>query len=622
MPIAKFEMPDGRIARFEVPDGTTPEQAQSMFEAELPSLLKMGATATKTPKAPDLNVDPTQGMSTIDKLRAGVGKSIVDTGRGIGQLFGAVSNEDVKEARKLDKALMDTTAGTIGNIGGNIGMALLPGGALKGLSKVASAVKAPVVATALSNAGGTLLAPKSVGSALAVGGAMGALQPSTSTGEAFGNMALGGGLSALFPLVGATYNIGRSAIEPFYQKGKEQIVSRQLARIVGPQAGQAVENLRNAKPLIPGSLPTAGQVADIPSIAALERTASQIDPNVMNQYAGRMRAQMDARLAALDDIADPVKRDFFEGMLAETDKKLYRDALKGNIEQERMTAYAKGQITQLMNNPYIQDAIPIAKKLAQAGGIKTGGEEGSLQGMHYLKLALDDMLSGEASTSLGRTQKRAVMEAQEKLVKLIDRLSPDYQIARTESAALRKPINAIDVATAIKKKSFSPSAEKLNAESFAKALSDDTAKQATGFRKATLASVFEPSQLDMLNNIKSDLQRAQFAQNAGRGVGSDTVQKLAYSNFIDEAGVPTWIRRFAPTNAIGNIIGRIGDAGYGRANQELAAMLGETLLDPAITADLLERGMLGNAPGIGNLISRGGSSLGMMTPALLGGMRE
>lgn len=35
MPIAKFEMPDGRIGRFEVPEGTTPEQAQSMIVASL-----------------------------------------------------------------------------------------------------------------------------------------------------------------------------------------------------------------------------------------------------------------------------------------------------------------------------------------------------------------------------------------------------------------------------------------------------------------------------------------------------------------------------------------------------------------------------------------------------------
>jgi len=35
MPIARFEMPDGRVARFEVPEGTTPEQAQQAIMAQL-----------------------------------------------------------------------------------------------------------------------------------------------------------------------------------------------------------------------------------------------------------------------------------------------------------------------------------------------------------------------------------------------------------------------------------------------------------------------------------------------------------------------------------------------------------------------------------------------------------
>lgn len=35
MPIARFQMPDGRIARFEVPDGTSPEEAQSLVQQEL-----------------------------------------------------------------------------------------------------------------------------------------------------------------------------------------------------------------------------------------------------------------------------------------------------------------------------------------------------------------------------------------------------------------------------------------------------------------------------------------------------------------------------------------------------------------------------------------------------------
>jgi len=33
MPIARFQMPDGRIGRFEVPEGTTPEQANALIQA-------------------------------------------------------------------------------------------------------------------------------------------------------------------------------------------------------------------------------------------------------------------------------------------------------------------------------------------------------------------------------------------------------------------------------------------------------------------------------------------------------------------------------------------------------------------------------------------------------------
>lgn len=37
MPIARFQLSDGRVARFEVPEGTTPEQAQSLIQSQLPN---------------------------------------------------------------------------------------------------------------------------------------------------------------------------------------------------------------------------------------------------------------------------------------------------------------------------------------------------------------------------------------------------------------------------------------------------------------------------------------------------------------------------------------------------------------------------------------------------------
>jgi hypothetical protein len=44
MPIARFQMPDGRIGRFEVPEGTTPEQAQKMIGDSLSSQPKKQET--------------------------------------------------------------------------------------------------------------------------------------------------------------------------------------------------------------------------------------------------------------------------------------------------------------------------------------------------------------------------------------------------------------------------------------------------------------------------------------------------------------------------------------------------------------------------------------------------
>lgn len=63
MPIARFEMPDGRIARFEVPDGTTPEQAQSQIQ----SMVQGGQLETPQAVPRGTPEQPTQGM--LDNLR-------------------------------------------------------------------------------------------------------------------------------------------------------------------------------------------------------------------------------------------------------------------------------------------------------------------------------------------------------------------------------------------------------------------------------------------------------------------------------------------------------------------------------------------------------------------------
>ena len=54
MPVARFQMEDGRVARFEVPEGTTPEQAQELmtqhFAPQKPAAVSAGATLNDIPR--------------------------------------------------------------------------------------------------------------------------------------------------------------------------------------------------------------------------------------------------------------------------------------------------------------------------------------------------------------------------------------------------------------------------------------------------------------------------------------------------------------------------------------------------------------------------------------------
>ena len=124
MPIKRIQFPDGSIKRVEVPDGATDDQilqfVQSQYQAPQESKEQKyerikGELDRKNGTS---GGDPTAGMSGFDKFAAGFGKSLVDTGEGIGQLFGAVDTQDVERRRAQDAALMDTGAGQFGNIVG------------------------------------------------------------------------------------------------------------------------------------------------------------------------------------------------------------------------------------------------------------------------------------------------------------------------------------------------------------------------------------------------------------------------------------------------------------------------------------------------------------------------
>lgn len=164
--------PNGTIIR-NVPEGTT--------KADLVGKLKakgVDVAALVTVADPTANLSPVDGMSTVDKLRAGFGGALMGMKQGAEQIFGNVSDQEVADTRRRDAPLMESTAAKIGNVAGYIAPAMVAGfipgantyagaglvGALTGAAQPTVGDESRLANTAIGAAGG--IAGQAVGNKL------------------------------------------------------------------------------------------------------------------------------------------------------------------------------------------------------------------------------------------------------------------------------------------------------------------------------------------------------------------------------------------------------------------------------------------------------------------------
>ncbi len=664
----KVELYDGTMLDF--PDDTPPDVVQRTskrmtFERKAAETNKRqaefsarGATGGELMTS---GVDPTEGNSFGKNALIGVGKAISDTGTGIKQLVNEgldvvaprsptmsqlVTGEDpsrsaadrkaYSQTKAQDVPLMNTAGGVLGNVAGNIGVTLAPGGLLKGASVVAKGTQAAPV---LANMGRAALVPRTIAGAGGAGAAYGAIQPVGTNDSRTGNTIIGGVAGAAIPAAVKGWQMAKAIAAPLHEGGQNQIVGQALQRAAGNDAGAVAKRLQDAAQpfvgpspagmpmrqtmgeIVPGSIPTVADVADNAGVSALQRTASAIDPTVTNEYTKRAIEQNAARVNALRDMAGTDgARDMFGAARDATAEALYQKAFKKGISQ-KAAARMQPEIERLLQNPAIEDAIPIAKRLAKYDGIDIADPQGSLRGLHYVKKALDDMLDKAKTTGVGKIEQSKIVQTKERLLGVMDKLSPAYGTARAEFQAASRPINQMDTAAELAAKSIAPLTDTLQPAAFARNLTDKTAQRATGFRGATLDGTMENAQMNMLTALREDLRRASATQTAGRGAGSDTVQKLAYSNLIDSAGVPTWLRSMAPAQVVGNVAARGADALYGRANKEMANKLAMALLDAEQAAMMMRSGAPAN-PMLARALRNVSTPAMLSTPGLINANKE
>ncbi|WP_423156432.1 hypothetical protein [Stenotrophomonas maltophilia] len=559
---------------------------------------KAQPTQERTPRATDT-------MSGLDRFRAGIGKSLVDTGTGLAQValrnitpqipefitragdrveqaigsptysnarravFGAYNaprqglERKVAERREIDKDLMDTGAGLAGNVVGTLAQLAAPGIAARG------------TATA------PLLLPTSVRGSVAQGAVFGSAQPVASQGEVLGNAGIGAGGGLLGAAIPAAAGRAVQAVKqvgaPFTQRGTEEAA----ARVIRGFAEDPARLVRNPSS-VPGVQRTLAEETLDPGIAQLQRAVSAREGaafdslrrgnnaarvGAIRQFAGD-EADIAAAEAARDAAAVPL---------------LQRAETVTGVDTQPVRDYVQQAIDANATRPTVRNAV----RDVQAALNEAGDDVSSL---YNLRKYIDDLLQGRVGGEQGyaRAASRELQGVKGALDQQLESASPEFgqyldlyrsgsapinrmqagqELLRRSSGGIADPTTGLEVLTPA---AFGRSARNLDA----------IAASGTGFGKASAANVFQPSDLATIRGVNDDLARQAFADTAGRGSGSDTFQKLATNGDILGA-----VQELGVNIPGSGVIRMLGSAGRDRVNRQLV----EILTDPARAQDVLRR---------------------------------
>jgi hypothetical protein len=582
MPIAKIQLPDGRIAKFEVPEGTTPEQVMEFAGQHF---------GQQSP-------DPTANMGAFERFREGAAVGVSDLIRGGKQLLNIGDQDtlrtEIAAARELDRPYLQNTAGKIGNIA----------------SKVAASVPTMFIPGAGTIAGGA-----------AIGAGLGLLEPTVSDQEAVENTlsgAAGGGIGvAAGRAIPALYN---GLVRPFFKGGQRHIVGNTLREAIDNNLDEVLPKLTNPEIYVPGSMPTAAEATMLPKVAKLQKAARNlpdggllVDREVGNN-AGRLKAirgiaqdesarqaAIDARKLVTEYLYDKAGKqivsadDVLDGLLIRPSAKQAANRA-AKLAQERGETF---QLSQASPERTIPTGLLDARGASIDRTIPAEPATYSGKSLHYVKMGLDDLLDSPEQLGIGNHERGAITSTKAGLLNWLDANIPDYAQARRSYESLSRPINQMDIGTALKNKltpalteNGIPTRERANM--FAEAIRNENAliQKTTGFRNKTLEDVMEPEQMATINGILKDLERKANAGDLAAAKGSDTAQNLIADNFLRSllgpVGMPrSWTGKIASSAITNALPRRAVDLVAPSIEKEVQGLLVEAMSDPRIAAELI-----------------------------------
>jgi hypothetical protein len=522
--------------------------------------------------------DPTNDMNGFETTAAGFGKAIVDTGRGVGQLLGLVDRKDVDEVKARDAALMNTTGGTVGNVAGNIAIAL-PTVAIPGAATLRGAA--------------------------AIGALQGLTQQVGTEDSRTNNMLLGGAAGAGGVALGRTMSGvaqgAKALIEPFSQSGREKIAGRVIQRFADNP--NVVLTAKGAKS-VTGATPTIAEETADAGMARLQDAVRATDTQIAGRIDARLADNNAARVAVLENLAgNDATRSAADAARKSATQDLYQTATKANYTVD-------DTLGNLLDRPAVKQAMERAKKLAENngrtfsfstpsvdhfGGLGNNAKESTRQitgqGLQDLKMAMDEMLTDPTAGFTGKAG-NTIKDLRGQIIDWMEKANPDFKAARQGYAAASKPLNQMDVGAALLNKGASNTSDlagnvRLMPNKLTGMLKDEQGliESATGRKGVgnSLSDVLTPEQENLVRTLIGEVDRSGAVARAGNGPGSATAQRMAAQNVLSRLIGPTGLPSSWAESAIANtVVGKPLNLLYGGiAEPKIQQALAEAVLDPA-----------------------------------------
>ena len=565
---------------------------------------------------------------------SGVGRVAMGAQHYVGKGLGALGAEsagkwlvdDAAQGRaKLNsevapyKAANPITTGS-GELGGEIAATFPVGGLLGGGLKAAGATR---LGSAVATGGfstGAKVAPGLIPAAqnLAIQSAGGATNGLVTAGlvnpeDAGMGAVIGGAFPVAGKIVGAGANALGATVRPFFAKGQERIVGNTL-REFSENPTNALAQLMKSGEVVPGSAPTTAMAAGDNGLASLSRAMQNADPRFASELATRQTAQNQARTSVLEGIAgntgkldiakaardaatSPMREGVLDaagkipvdGVLGKLDKLIADPNNAGKLSQQALNEY-RSSIAKASQNGHIdaRALYEIRKDINTTLSGKLQGDAGNLRyatgQLTNVKGVIDDAIDMASKAAKGTGTELMPAGANistHAMPNPVGSQNPraswsDYlqkyskdSIPINQMEKLDKVMKAIQTGTVDAQGGMVLSGAKLN--NILKNEGDDLIKK------------LAPEQMAILRKVSADLNAAQIANNAGRAVGSNTLQNMAQNQLLT-ASLGKTMGGSTPATAT---LGRLLQLPYGTANKQIQERLGNALLDPKEAARLM-----------------------------------